>query len=139
MGRCLGDAWDRHEDVRDSFDDRLAKRVEPTKERLISEAEAKIGTRLIFGPNGPDHDTPVARPLTELLAEAETQQTGERSQMGKKAKKATQAKAKETPKAVDEVTANRPFPRGPKVHLGQRWWPVAGLFEPVPDGGGGPY
>jgi hypothetical protein len=61
------------EDLRDSFEHRLAQRVEPTKERLMSEAEAKIGTRLIFGPNAPDHDAPVARPLTELLAEAEAQ------------------------------------------------------------------
>ena len=74
------ETWRRgkaEEALRDSFDDRLAQRVEPTKDRLIEEAEAKIGTRLIFGPNAPDGDAPVARPLTELLAEAEAQQTGE--------------------------------------------------------------
>jgi cell wall-associated NlpC family hydrolase len=59
------------EALRGSFDDRLAQRVGPTKERLISEAEAKIGTRLIFGPSGPDGDVPVARPVSELLAEVE--------------------------------------------------------------------
>ena len=41
------------------------------KERLIAEAEAKIGTRLIFGPSGPDGNVAIARPLSELLAEAE--------------------------------------------------------------------
>jgi hypothetical protein len=65
------------EALRDSFDDRLAKRVEPTKDRLTAEAEEKVGAQLLFGPSAPDTITPVARPLTEMLAEAETQQTGE--------------------------------------------------------------
>jgi hypothetical protein len=38
---------------------------------LMAEAEAKVGVRLLFGPSAPD-TTPTARPLTELLAEAET-------------------------------------------------------------------
>ena len=58
------------EALRDSFDDRLAQRVEPTKQRLIDEAEEKVGARLLFGPSAPD-TTPAARPLTELLAETE--------------------------------------------------------------------
>jgi hypothetical protein len=65
------------EALRDSFDDRLAQRVEPTKERLIAEAEARIGTRLIFGPSGPDGNVAIARPLSEMLAEAETGQETE--------------------------------------------------------------
>jgi hypothetical protein len=58
------------ETLRSSFDDRLAKRVPETEERLVAEAESKIGTRLIFGRSGPDGDVPVTRPVRELLAEA---------------------------------------------------------------------
>jgi hypothetical protein len=65
------------EALRDSFDDRLAQRVEPTKERLIAEAEARIGTGLIFGPSGPDGNVAIPRPLSEMLAEAETGQETE--------------------------------------------------------------
>jgi hypothetical protein len=80
----------------------------------VSEAEAKIGTRLIFGPNTPDHDAPVARPLTELLAEAEAQ-AGEEISDQEASEKAN--KAKETPRAVDEVTANRPPPVARRVRF----------------------
>ena len=62
------------EALRDSFDDRLEKRVEPTKERLLSEAEEKVGARLLFGPGGLEDDVPTARPLSEMLAEYETQE-----------------------------------------------------------------
>jgi hypothetical protein len=64
------------EDLRVSFSDLLAKRVEPNKDRLMSEAESKVGSRLLFGRDGPDDSVPTARPLTEMLAEAA--RTGER-------------------------------------------------------------
>ena len=65
------------EALRSSFDDRLAQRVGLTQERLIAEAEARIGTRLIFGPSGPDGNVAIARPLSEMLAEAEAEPADE--------------------------------------------------------------
>jgi hypothetical protein len=65
------------ESLRSSFDDRLAQRVGLTQERLIAEAEARIGTRLIFGPSGPDGNVAIARPLSEMLAEAEAEPADE--------------------------------------------------------------
>lgn len=65
------------EALRSSFDDRLAQRVGLTQERLIAEAEARIGTRLIFGPSGPDGNVALARPLSEMLAEAEAEPADE--------------------------------------------------------------
>ena len=59
------------EALRYSFDDRLAQVVGPTQERLIAEAEATIGSRLLFGPSAPDKNVASARPLSEMLAEAE--------------------------------------------------------------------
>ena len=61
------------EALRSSFDDRLAQRVGPTQERLIAEAEATIGSRLLFGPSAPDRNVASARPLSEMLAEAEAE------------------------------------------------------------------
>jgi hypothetical protein len=59
------------ESLRETFDDRVAKHAAEVEARLWQEGEADVGRRLLFGgPAGPD-GIPPARPLTELLAEAE--------------------------------------------------------------------
>lgn len=72
------DDWRRgkaEEALRSSFDDRVAKHAETVESRLWQEGEADAGRTLLLGVlGGPDGDMPVARPLRELLAEAETEQ-----------------------------------------------------------------
>jgi hypothetical protein len=71
----LEDDWRRvkaSQELEQTFADRLAKRVPATEERLWSEAEVGVGRNLLWGGPGPGPAGPVARPLSELLAEANT-------------------------------------------------------------------
>ena len=60
----------------ESFDERVAKHAAEVEARLWEEGESRVGRRLL-APGGPNNVAPVARPLSELLAEAETQQVQE--------------------------------------------------------------
>jgi len=60
------------EELRSSFDDRVARHAQEVEARLWEEGEAKVGSRLL-SPGGPNDDAPRARPLSELLAESQGQ------------------------------------------------------------------
>lgn len=64
------------EELTESFDERVAKRAAEVEARLWEEGESRVGRRLL-SPGGPNDDAPLARPLSELLAEAEAQQVQE--------------------------------------------------------------